>query len=377
MYHYAFSFVLCITLLNYCFTSYAQVLNFSETPLYEVKSSPTLFYTVLKMEYAKSGISNGKDWTKDHREKIVQKVDLVYTKYPKDKKDWITPYDSLLHRRIREVRRLVPEITDTTQWNIILQTNCTDEDSAKKMFHGAVVYFEVKLTPVMRQSINNMRDIIMGKVGFTDSTVYKVLKRNIDWKDVLLVNDWTGSMYPYGAQAVLWHRINFKKNAIKHFVFFNDGNMKADDEKEIGNTGGIFYAPAQQISQLVQVMREVMISGNGGDTEENDIEAILYGINRFNDYKDIILLADNKSNVRDISLLPAIKQPIHIILCGVNDSTPVNTQYLEIAKQTGGTLHTIDEDIVRLGEMKEGEKISIGGRVYILQDGKIVLFKQD
>ena len=51
---------------------------------------------VLKMNYASSKILNPSDW----HEKIndvyqIKSVKLVFSKYPKEKKDWITNYDNL------------------------------------------------------------------------------------------------------------------------------------------------------------------------------------------------------------------------------------------------------------------------------------------
>ncbi|MCS7005898.1 MAG: hypothetical protein NZM38_11310 [Cytophagales bacterium] len=350
----------------------AQPISFVvvEVPVYEIKTE--LFYTKLEMAYAKHTIQNPQDWLQDTRPRIVKRVDLVFTKYPQDTSKWITPYDNLLNRRVREIRRLIPQISDSVKWRIVLQTDCKTEEQAQKLFHGAVIMYDIELTPAIQSNIEYIRNIILGKSPFADSTAFKVLQRNQDWKEMLVVNDWTGSMYIYGAQVVLWHRLHFKQKRIKHLVFFNDGNTKPDSEKQIGNTGGIFYAPADQTNLIIKTMREVMLSGHGGDVPENDLEAVLYAIRRFKgDFQTLVLIADNNSSVRDIELLPLIDVPLRIVLCGVKNSD-IHPDYLQIARATGGSIHTIDRDIIHLASLQEGDTIGVGKTVYKVMNNKLV-----
>lgn len=46
-------------------------------------------------------------------------------------------------------------------------------------------------------------------------------------------------------------------------------------------------------------------------------------------------------------------------------------QYLEVARKTGGSVHTIDEDLTALIVKKEGEVFIAGGRKYKIIGGKI------
>lgn len=86
-----------------------------------------------------------------------------------------------------------------------------------------------------------------------------------------------------------------------------------------------------------------MKKGNGGDSPENDLEAVLTGIQYLTDFEDILLIADNKSPVRDIELLEKINRPVHVLLCDVRGT--IHPDYIKIARETGGTLHTLKEDI--------------------------------
>ena len=114
-----------------------------------------------------------------------------------------------------------------------------------------------------------------------------------------------------------------------------------------------------------------MKNGGGGDAPENDLEAILEGMNKFKVYDEIILIADNYANIKDIKLLSKIKKPIRIILCGV-DGEGVNVDYLNLAYATKGSIHTIEDDITNVTETLEGKTIEIDGATYKLIKGKFV-----
>lgn len=59
-----------------------------------------------------------------------------------------------------------------------------------------------------------------------------------------------------------------------------------------------------------------------------------------------------------------------IILCGTERG--VNENYLEIACKTGGSLHTIEQDIEHLAELADGATITIGRYQYRVSRGKFI-----
>ena len=70
--------------------------------------------------------------------------------------------------------------------------------------------------------------------------------------------------------------------------------------------------------------------------------------------EDIVMIADNWSTPRDLNLLTKINKPIKIILCGTEYG--VNSIYLDVAHQTGGSVHTIEQDIQRFGLNTDNEE---------------------
>lgn len=198
-----------------------------------------------------------------------------------------------------------------------------------------------------------------------DSVVTTVLRRNA-WDHIVLVADVTASMSPYTAQVLAWVPIGLADGKCAGFVFFNDGDGKQTNRKEIGKTGGIYSIQTQRFDSVYYMMKKAMNAGDGGDLSENPVEAAIYSLNHFPITSEIILIADNFSAPRDLELFSTINRPVHIVLCGARGT--VNPDYLFLARQTHGTIHTVHDDILHLDQMKEGEVVVIEGKHYLLHD---------
>ncbi len=208
----------------------------------------------------------------------------------------------------------------------------------------------------------------------TGNVVCAVLYRfQQKWNSKMIVTDLTGSMYPYMRQLLLWHSLKMMTNENNDYVFFNDGDNKSDYSKVIGSTGGIYYTDSDSADIIIEKMNETMQNGNGGDGPENDLEALLYAQSKKNSFSELILIADNYSPVKDISLLEKLNVPVRIILCGT-DWGGINPDYIEIAYKTKGSLHTIEQDITSLGELVNGNTLTIFNQTFIFSNGKF--FKQ-
>lgn len=377
MNHLAYSFWILL-LAGGSLSAQTKLPNFKEleVPVFEPEGDTRLM-TQLKMGYAKSEFQDAHLWFQDGRRKRINKIQLVFTKYPVNKTTWITPYDSLLQRRLRSIYALSPQIKGNPkiEWEFILQTDCRTEEDAIKLFHGVVLHYQVYLTPNMKKKLKDLAKVIQGYDAPNDSTVFNVFERNNGWHKSVIVNDWTGSMYPYGAQLMLWHKLNLDKSKVSHLVFFNDGNNKRDDEKIIGNVGGIYIAEAKNMKEIYSTMATVMKHGNGGDDQENDIEALLYALEEVPDLENLVLIADNDSPIRDMILLDSLSKPVKIIVCGADKGDKIHSDYLRLAQKTNGSIHTISEDITEMAALKEGEEFSILGIRYRVVNGEILPIK--
>jgi hypothetical protein len=367
---------LCLLMLGVCSVQGQSVdLGFSinpdsaETKRYEF-TRIGIDQTYILMPYGSPEILNPKaiNILKDKR---VTQVDLVYTAHPRPQ-----TFEILNKQRLAALYSIAPEIfsSPSVKWTFVRQTDCSSYEEAIGMFHGfAITYATGKFLSERKSEINTIDEVISGKKPPEDSTVLNVFERNKDWKNMLVVTDFTGSMTPYTVQLLLWHKLNFRTNKAKHFVFFNDGDSKPDFEKEIGKTGGIYHIDTKDFKKVLNTAYKTISNGNGGDTEENDLEAILAGMDSCKDCTDIILIADNNSDMRDFKLFVELKIPVKIIVCGTKNG--INPDYLTLARKTGGSVHTIEEDIKNLTKYNEGETVIIMGYGYIITGDKFLPLK--
>ncbi|MCE3281361.1 MAG: hypothetical protein K0Q66_98 [Chitinophagaceae bacterium] len=260
-----------------------------------------------------------------------------------------TAYISLMRRRNDSITLIV---TDKVDW-----------------FNEVVMKFSTR-RPKKRGAEIDIDSI--GKAGYKpkplrDSTILKTFERN-NWKNAAIVADVTGSMYPYSAQLLIWLRKNIERNGAGSFVFFNDGDRKPDNEKIAGHTGGVYSKVCNNFEDARDLLKSVMRNGLGGDVPENNIEALLQAERDFPTGTFTIMIADNWAPIKDKSLVHQLARPVRVILCGVYEDD-VNVDYLNLARQTRGSLHLRDTDLVSLASMNEGEVLKLGLRSYKLING--------
>lgn len=347
-----------------------------QRPRYVLKTS-ALKVAVFNMPFGESYLISEKDKlflkTAD-----VRMIELVFSDFPKGE-----DLKKLNLNRIKEVeswkKSLVsnPEIT----WKIIRQTDCTNEAEAKTLFHGVVIHYkgpqteedrllEFKMATKFLPLEEEIKDPVKLRKSLPDSTIFRVLERNKQWKKMAVIADLTGSMSPYTAQLVLWFKLKTKDQRIQDLVFFNDGDKTPDSKKVIGSTGGIYHGKGNNYKQVRELALKTIEGGCGGDAPENNCEALLFALKNVPDAEEYILIADNLAPIKDAVLMNQIHKPIRIILCGT--SYGINLQYLNLARKTGGSVHTMESDLVDLIKMNEGEKFTLMKQKFIIQNGVIV-----
>jgi hypothetical protein len=216
-----------------------------------------------------------------------------------------------------------------------------------------------------REAERALEEYLKGTRTFPDSIIFDALGKLSLTDRTVVVTDVTGSMYPYSGQLLLWFREKLGSTQLRQFVFFNDGNSKTSFQKKVGKTGGIYRTKASSLEDLKKTMSKALRKGDGGDLPENDIEALLKAQKKFRKPDQFILIADKTSAVRDIGLLPEVKKPVHVILCGQDSA--LNTQYLEIAYQTGGSVLVLHGEEYNVAALKENETVVIQGIRYQLR----------
>ena len=348
---------------------------------------PLMNAVVLRMAYARAEIQNPQDWDADARFGLKPtRVDLIYTAYPRDTAKWLTRYHDLIGRRVEALCALDPALRGV-EWRLVPQTDGKAAEDAAKMFHGVVIYYAVDddllaemiaggkpIAPRLVRDfcMSQVRDIVSDRSELADSTVRRAMDRHPEWRDVLLVADWTSSMYAYGADVLRWQEAH--RNVLKYLVLFNDGDdfiRPAGSPKNVGATGGFYAVRPTSLAAVLALMDSVILRGDGGDFPENDLEALrwadkLYG----GECGAVVLIADNESDVRDLALLPEIKRPVHVILCSP-ERKPPHPHYLTIAWRTGGSITTLSDELAfeRPGAPVPKGGLKLDGATYRLEDG--------
>jgi len=202
-----------------------------------------------------------------------------------------------------------------------------------------------------------------------DSTVINAFTRN-HFEDMLVIADVTGSMSPYSAQVIQWLTSATNNNNLRYLVCFNDGDKKAEAQKEVGSTGGIYGEPYKDANQVGELIQSTMKKGNGGDLQENVCEAIIKGIAMATDYKDVVLIGDSWAPARDITLASQITKPVKVIVCG--SILGPHPDYVTIALLSKGSLHFINEDVIDLTPLREHKMLTIKSRQYLFKGDRVI-----
>lgn len=85
-----------------------------------------------------------------YNKRNIEKVSLIFTKYPYHKKDWITNYHYLLAMRLKELFKINPMLNSSNiEWEIIYQTAGKTADQAKRMFHGIAIHLKKRQASVI------------------------------------------------------------------------------------------------------------------------------------------------------------------------------------------------------------------------------------
>lgn len=356
------------------------------------------------------------------QEKVIVKLELVYTQFRTVRS---FNQKELNLNRLKELEQLVPQLFVHRLWNfeLVSQTNGNSREECNDMFHGFIVTFRpnsttntldleanyleelvdllIKKDSLDKDSITPKKlvydikthydkqvgyvhdtiwrkdtlrtlpppDFFYNQSLYNDSTVLNAFQRNQNWNDFIVVTDVTGSMSPYSAQVFVWLKAQAENKKAKYFVFFNDGDNKSSGRKKPLETDGVYVTENTNLQTVINTAVRCMNKGSGGgESMENDVEAILDGAKQYPGAKAIILIADNYEIMRDYEYIKKIKKPVHVILCGAEQR--INIQYLDLARQTKGSLHTFKSDVTNLGILKEGEHFFIEEKEYVYKKGR-------
>jgi hypothetical protein len=152
-------------------------INYDEIEVSEYQIEKQQGAAVLEMAYAQHRINNPEIWSEVSTSAEVLSVDLIFTKYPRKRNDWITDYDFLLNARIKNLMKLIPGLKGNAQvqWNIVLQNKCVKEPEAQAMFHGAVVRYSKTEEQIITTSLDSQE--ILKEIDKTPLTPVKLVEK--------------------------------------------------------------------------------------------------------------------------------------------------------------------------------------------------------
>ncbi len=373
--------------LLFCNFIFAQNIKTSFSSIYQLDTtSVSQARHAIKMQFGETdfSISPKKEWEELAKANHIS-IKMYYSKFPQNI-DFQTNTQKILNdKRIQNLLEQLPILSQKTIYlEMIGQENCENVAQASALFHGFLIDYEVEKPtptqsfqpPLETKNTSNVPDLqtnnferfdishvnnefakeVRQKHIGKDSTSYLVFERNITaWDSVVIVADWTSSMYPFTLQLLIW-QVQNKKNASKilGYIFFNDGDKTPDNQKKIGQTGGIYVSNSPSLAAALEKMGECKRNGNGGgDFAENNIEALLMAIQQFPQAKSFVMIADNYGKIKDLALSSQLTKPIHIILARMPAFQHLTEDYLEVALQTGGSLHLKLSDYQTTEELKD------------------------
>ncbi len=226
----------------------------------------------------------------------------------------------------------------------------------------------------MSDRISRVRQL--GKIF--ELTTYQALDRNIDkWKNIVLVCDITTSMFPYTTQVFDWMTENHENTTIKGIVFFTDCDSLGMQTR--GRLPGKMFTVRKrdELALWDTMFAAINNTENNKDKPENNIEALLYAQKQFPDADEFVMIADNSSEVKDMKNLTKIKKKVHVILCGetFEKNYAFQSDYVEIAKKTKGSIHTLEDDIENVSKVKEMSVVRVGNVYFRFHKGKFYTTK--
>ena len=194
-----------------------------------------------------------------------------------------------------------------------------------------------------------------------------------EWKQKRIVANIDCSMYKYIDELMVWNYSDEAEQENNTYWLFNGFNYNNNhDGKDSPRSRGIFQVQKNTVEGFFNTIDKIVNFSCRGNRLENVVEALILGSDGKKADEDLLFIADNYSDVKDLHKLKELKVPVHVLLTA--SEYGVNENYLEIAYHSGGSIHTASQDIqaAQLKELKNGDRLSIGKFAYTFYKGKFL-----
>jgi hypothetical protein len=348
-----------------------------------------LFLSLVYVVYTETSIEDFKFQTSrfsldSKNEKNVENNEKINP--AKNQKTEALTKTDILENTNKPEKPIFPELFNETNENF--SESSTSEIKVNKITNNRLAFkvphyddLAEKEIRFMATSATSMSDKIsrVRELGKTyELTSYDALDRNIEkWKNIVLVCDITSSMFPYTTQVFDWMTENNENTTIKGIVFFTDCDSLGRQSR--GRLPGKMYSVRSRDELVLwdTMFAAIRNTENNKDKPENNIEALLFAQKQYPDADEFVLIADNSSQVKDMRSLSKIKKKVHIILCGetYEKNYAFQSDYIEIAKKTKGSIHTLEDDIEDVSKVKEMSIVRVGNIYFRFHKGKFYTTK--
>ncbi|MFT7606473.1 MAG: hypothetical protein ACI8VT_004076, partial [Saprospiraceae bacterium] len=225
---------------------------------------------------------------------------------------------------------------------------------------------------------------VMDQEGLTKNNNYyaemgdeikAIFYRNKDqWNQKRIIANIDCSMYQYVDELMVWNYSNASEQKNNTYWLFNGFNYSNNhDGEDSPRSRGIFQVPQNNVEGFFNTIDKIVNFSCRGSRLENVVEALILGADGKTPEEDLLFIADNYSDVKDLDKLVDLKVPVHVLLTA--SQYGINENYLEIAYHSGGSIHTSNQDIgaSQLKALKNGDRLSIGKFAYTFYKGKFLM----
>lgn len=200
-----------------------------------------------------------------------------------------------------------------------------------------------------------------------------MLYRNKEqWAAKRIIANIDCSMYQYLDELMVWNYSDEQEQNNNTYWLFNGFQNDSKPSGSGNDRRGIFHVPNNDIEGFCKTVDKIVNFSCGGSRLENVVEALILGAKDKSPAEELLFIADNYSDVSDLNKLKDLHVPVRVLLTA--SEYGINEHYLEIAYRTGGSIHTINEDIPsqHLQTLKDGQQLPIGKYVYQFFKGRFM-----
>jgi len=241
--------------------------------------------------------------------------------------------------------------------------------------HYAQRGFDQIQASVKKVALNDQKAIVENPDYFTENRqeIKAMLHRNKDqWPSKRIVANIDCSMYQYLDELMVRNYSDEQEQHQNTYWLFNGFENQSKPSHKGNDRRGIFYVAQNDVEGFCTTVDKILNFSCSSNRLENVVEALILGAQDKAAEEELLFIADNFSDAADLHKLKELHVPVRVLLTA--SQRGINEHYLEIAYRTGGSIHTLKEDIPskQLQALKDGEQLHVGRFTYQFFKGRFI-----